>query len=62
MNAVAMIDRPIDVPVALSIPDDLEFSAWVNLGRDLFARHRHPGRAVIWRPTFPPPQQERNDR
>ena len=47
MNAVAMIDRPIDVPVALSIPDDLEFSAWVNLGRDLFARHRHPGRADI---------------
>ena len=40
MNAVAMIDRSIDVPVALSIPDDLEFSAWVNLGRDLFARHR----------------------
>ena len=26
--------------VALVLPDDLQFDAWVNLGRDLFTRHR----------------------
>lgn len=40
MNAVAMIHAPEVEPVALALPDDLEFNAWVNLGRDLFTRHR----------------------
>lgn len=43
MNAVAMIapeHTEVETVVALALPDDLEFNAWVNLGRDLFTRHR----------------------
>lgn len=39
MNAITAIE-PLERAVALAIPDDIEFPQWVNLGRDLFTRHR----------------------
>ena len=41
MNATTVLDRPIDVPVALSLPDDIAFTDWLVLGKDLFTRHRN---------------------
>ncbi len=41
MNALTMTHEPeAEIPVALALPDDLGFDDWVNLGRDLFTRHR----------------------
>lgn len=39
MNAVTTIALPAEA-VALALPDGIDFPAWVELGRDLFTRHR----------------------
>lgn len=40
MNAIAVLTPPTDA-VELILPEDLEFSAWVELGKTLFTRHRN---------------------
>lgn len=40
MNAIASLTPPTDA-VELVLPEDLEFSAWVELGKTLFTRHRN---------------------
>ena len=40
MNAVSVPERPSD-PVALALPDDIAFPEWLDLGKDLFTRHRN---------------------
>lgn len=39
MNAIATIELPAEA-VALALPEEIDFSAWIEVGRDLFTRHR----------------------
>ena len=39
MNAVTTIELPAEA-VALALPDGIEFTAWIEIGRSLFTRHR----------------------
>lgn len=40
MNAVSVLEHPSE-PVALALPDDIAFPEWLDLGKDLFTRHRN---------------------
>jgi hypothetical protein len=37
LNAISTIHAE---PVALALPDDIQFADWITLGKDLFTRHR----------------------